>query len=424
MPEDSISPKKFGHKSKKARNGNLFPYLWHLSMLSFVIAGTTGFGYRLGLIGFLPFDLGLENIRHAHSHLMFFGWAVPLPLYILLRQITKSSGLHQSGVSLMKNSILLCLIFGLLAYPFFLFYGYQSYTIGTISLPLSVILSGFVMLTWYSFMAGYIRVRDLLKGDISQPWFEGALVMLFICSLGAWAVAVLQALGPDNQLFAKAMTHFFLATFTEGWVVLVVIAVMLTRLKIKTESWSFPQTIPLGCIAIGAPLTFPYGISESLLSPLLLNTARLGGLLAAAGLILILYNFIRSTKLKNLVWFGPVVLLGIKALMQLSASLLPFSFWMSEHALRIFYLHISLLGVLTLVGAGWLLVEFQIPRIYFKFLTGSVLIVLFSLVLLTRLLPVSWSGKWVFYAAAGGAILPVVAIIGQWIKMSFIGTES
>ncbi len=59
------------------REGNLFKRIWQLSLISFIIAAFTGFLYRYGMFWPLPDSLGFANIRHAHSHLMFFNWVVP-----------------------------------------------------------------------------------------------------------------------------------------------------------------------------------------------------------------------------------------------------------------------------------------------------------------------------------------------------------
>src|SRR5699024_9584018 len=114
-------------------------------------------------------------------------------------------------------------------------------------------------------------------------------------SLGAWGVSLAQAVNPEGHLFMKGLTHFFLATFTEGWVVLAILAILIMKLPLKLTDinhgrWQFA----LGSIAIGAPLTFPYGISESLLSPMLLAIARFGGGLSAAGLLIVLYVIFSS----------------------------------------------------------------------------------------------------------------------------------
>jgi len=391
--------------------------LWNLSLFSFVLAGTTGFCYRLGMIGDLPVNLNMENIRHAHSHLMFFGWAVPLPLYILYQHLRSKTTGNERGTVLMKNSIVAGLMLGLIAYPSFLLYGYRPIPLGSTTLPLSVMLAGLVMVSWYCFMIGYLKIRRVLSGYDNQRWFDGALMMLFTCSLGAWGVALLQAVDPTNQLFTKAMTHFFLATFTEGWVVMIVVAIVLNKLKVRDKKWPLSPNLLLGSIVLGAPLTFPYGISKSLLTPILLNTARVGGLLVAGGLLVILYRIFKSGELKNTIWIWPVGLLGLKALMQLTASIIPATFWLSDHGLRIFYLHVLLLGAFTLTISGFLYEQANASRLFFNLFAGAVTIVLLSLILMTRFWPQMWGGQWIFKTVAAVAILPVIAAFVLWMNL-------
>ena len=390
--------------------------IWQASLFCFILAALTGALYRFGMIGWMPQGLSLLNIRHAHSHLMFFGWAVPLPLYILLLRAAGSAGKNSKAVQMMRWSVWGGLIFGLISYPFFLLWGYQPVAIGSASIPLSVAFAGLVMLCWYVYMGGYLKIRSHLKEDAATSWYDAALLLLFISSLGAWGVAVLQAMDLQNPLWAKAMTHFFLASFTEGWVVLAVLALIFGNMAVK-ERPPFSSNVSISLIVIGAPLTFPYGISESLLTPVLLFTARLGGVLASAGIILALYVLWKRGNWKGSVWTWPLGLLLLKGLMQLGSSVIPSGFWLSDHALRILYLHVLLLGALTLGSIAWLHVEAGTPYRYFSRVVASVLMVLASLVMMSRLWPPAWSGLWVFYVVTGAALLPAMAVAAMWHKV-------
>lgn len=394
--------------------------LWKISLGCFMVAALTGVIYRLGMVGLLPAWLGLslDNIRHAHSHLMFFGWAVPFPLVVLLNHLLDRGGQNRPGISWMRFSLAGALLFGMLAYPFFLLYGYRSVEIGFVSVPLSVIFSGLVMICWYGFLWGYRKVRGVLDADASQPWFDGGLIMLLVCSLGAWGVAIVQAVDPNNYLFMKSLIHFFLATFTEGWVVLAVIGILVLKLRPGTDYWKIRPNFWLGCIVIGAPMTFPYGISEFMLSPMLLMVARLGGALAAIGLLGVSYIFILSGSWRHQLWGWAIGLLIFKAVMQLVASVVPSSFWLSDHALRIFYLHVLLLGALTLTMSAWLQKRSRISECYFYAVVIAIFAVLASLVLPTRFWPAAWSGVWIFYTLLAVAILPPLAMGVQWMAIS------
>lgn len=392
-------------------------WLWHASIACFVLAGLTGFLYRLGMMGWVPGELSLGNIRHAHSHLMFFGWAVPLPLYIIMQKILDQKHGIAKAQNWMKYSIAAVLFFGLMAYPFFLLYGYRPVAFGSVTMPLSVIFSGLVMIGWYGFIVGYWKNRTLLKGEKSLPWFDGALILLVICSLGAWGVAVVQEIAPESHLMMKSMTHFFLAAFTEGWVVLVLLGILITELDLTESDWPVSPQFALGAIAIGAPLTFPYGISESLLTPILLGAARLGGGLAAVGLLLVMTAIIRSEKWKHPIWVWPVALLTLKGIMQLGASIVPSSFWLSDPGLRVLYLHILLLGGLTLLAFAWFNNRIAVSKSLFHFVGGSIIVTLFTLLMFTRVWPEAFSGAWIVEALALGAILPILAVIIYWMML-------
>lgn len=389
---------------------NRIGLLWKLPLGCFVLAGLTGFLYRLGMVGWLPaaIDLSLESVRHAHSHLMFFSWAVPVPLYFILRRVWRELGANEPNI-LMVRTAKASLFLGVAAYPFFLLYGYRPVPLGGMEFPVSVMLSGLVMLCWYGFMIGYWKERKRITDSLSMIFYDSALVMLFVCSLGAWGVAAVQFSGLTNPLFGKALTHFFLATFTEGFVMMALLGILYEQLNISMEEAEITPGLLVGFILFGAPLTFPYGISEGLLSPNLLMVARAGGLLATIGLGLNIYVLLkRSGSVADGYWKIVLALLAAKGLAQLLASILPSSFWLSEHGLRIFYLHLLLLGAFTLALFRSLHRELEAP----KGLTPlyiSVLLVLASLVLLTPIWPQSWFAAWQFYMVVFLAVLPPLA---------------
>lgn len=388
--------------------------IWHSSLLFFVIAGLTGVLYRVGMVGGEVFSLNLQNIRHAHSHLMFFGWAGLLPL-IIIYQYFKIGDIRAEFW--MKISLLAIVTLSPVTYVFFLLWGYHPVSIGGADLPLAAMFSSLVMIAWYVFFYGYWQIRGKSNSD-SEPWFTLALVMLMVSSLGAWGVGALQLFGVDNILLAKAMTHFFLGTFTEGWVVVIIIAILVKELGLNSESFLIsPDRIRL-MIVLGAPLTFSYGISESLLTPGLLWSARVGGLVASVAVIMVIFaSTEKCSKLKAL-WFWPVILLGIKAITQLSVSVMPSNFWLADHNLRILYLHLLLLGAFTLTGFAFLHINFRTKLHSYQLMAITCMVLLFTLVLPTGLIPLSLKGSWIFYAMIFGAAFPVLAAIYKWILIS------
>lgn len=388
-------------------NSASIPLIWKSSLFYFVLAGVTGVLFRIGMVGGDVFGFSLQNIRHAHSHLMFFGWAGLLPFYIMFRYI---KNINSGAKQWMKVSMISIVILSPITYLFFLFWGYHPVSIGDADLPLSAIFSSLVMIAWYIFIYGYWKVKPEVETE-AQSWFTLALIMLGLSSLGAWGVGALQAFGLDNMLLAKAMTHFFLGTFTEGWVVVFIIGVLIKELELKAENFLIsPDKLRL-MILLGAPLTFSYGIPESLLTPELLWSAKIGGLSSSTAVILVIFASWDKCRGKKAIWFWPIVLLAVKAITQISASVISSEFWFSDHNLRILYLHILLLGAFTITGFGWLKITFNIKEIYFKMMIYSCLFVLVSLMLPTNLIPIGFKGVWIFYTMIIAACLPIISAL-------------
>lgn len=359
--------------------------IWQLSLGSFLLAAITGFFYRVGMLYPLPNSLDLVNIRHAHSHLMFFNWISPP---ILAWMASRLTGLTTESINhkKYKRCLYSMLFLGFLSYPFFLFYGYRSVSIGSADLPVAAILSGFVMFTWYWFAWLYFKDRKKTDDDDPSSIFDGALTALLISSLGAWGVSVFQFGGSHNPLFASALTHFFLAVFTEGWAVLGVLGIIRDQRSSQNREIPFSSGWLWKPILIGSMLIFPFSLTQSLVTPLMLLSAKTGLILIILSLSLHLYLFLSSKNYTGFVWKSILGLIGIKILFQLIA-ILPADLWPGEHGLRILYLHILLLGIVTISLTHVFQPDHQsIPGQLF---TGSVLLVLLSLVTISGYAP-SW----------------------------------
>lgn len=355
---------------------NQYNRIWKLSILSFLIAALTGFLYRFGMLYPLPGSMDLVNIRHAHSHLMFFNWISP-PIMVWM-----VSALAGQKNDINHNAFKICLYamigLGFLSYPFFLLYGYRSVSLGSANLPIAAIISGLIMLTWYWFAWLYYQNRTANSSDLSLSLFDGALTALLISSLGAWGVSLFQFSGIHNPLFSSALTHFFLAVFTEGWATLGVLGVIWNYMELR------PLSIPTGWlwqpILIGSMLIFPLSLTQSLVTPIMLLSAKVGLGLIILSFLLHIYKFLKSKKFTGFVWITILSLISVKILFQ-AIAILPTDLWPGEHGLRILYLHLLLLGIvsITLFQVFFL----QDHSIGLQLFTGSVLLVIGSLFLIS-----------------------------------------
>jgi len=382
--------------------------LRYYTLIYFILAGLTGVLYRLSMVGWSPWELNLDFIRHAHSHLMFFGWAAPAPMIYIGQQLQYYTQKSQFGARL---AIGLMLVLGLCSYPFFLFYGYRPVPLGSTQLPLAAIFSGLVMLAWYLFMGIYVRHRKRLFDNLSTYCFDIALFLLFLGSLGAWGVSVVQFLDVNNPFWGKGLTHLFLTAFTEGWVVISILGIFYA--EYETQATSNQSSLLLLPLLVGVPLLFPFGMSVSLLTDSLLLAARVGGFIVGLTLLYHLFVIWKTTEPKKgarYLWIFPIILLFAKILMQLGASILPSNLWMGQHGLNILYLHVTLLGFATPA----LLNSYRVSIPYEGWRKGvietSIALLLLTLIPFTPAWPVALSGSWIFHAMAIGALLPPVSM--------------
>lgn len=346
--------------------------LWLVAFGSMVLAAATGLLYRGHLLHGWMGDLALSHIRHAHSHLMLFSWVTPVPMLYFTIRLTRPGKQSPSGLIFWTWWVTLT---GVLAYVPFLFYGYQSIPLGGASLPASVILSGLVMIGWYGFSFSWFQAKRRVDADgavgaggvdavdsNSNRWpggramelFEVALALLVLSSLGAWGVAATTMGGAVMPELASGLTHLFLALFTQGWALVALLAIVWGYLEERVAETtpaiqtSFP---PSGGwvwpILLGAPLTFPLGMSAESLSEVWFWSARAGSLLLAIGL----WSHLRSWRAfpsgwtRPLGWVAGVV--ALVALLLLLTALLPHQVWVGDAQLRLFFLHLLLLGAVT-----------------------------------------------------------------------------
>ncbi len=387
-----------------------FRRIWHLSLLSFIIASVTGFLYRYGMLYPLAEWLHFANIRHAHSHLMFFNWISPPIMIWMASSIIKKS--DYAAVRNFSVCIYTMLFIGALSFPFFLVYGYHSVPLGFASLPLAAILSGLVMITWYWFIWLYYLAGNNRPRNISKLFFDAALLTLFISSLGAWGVSVIQFLDVQNPLFSSAMTHFFLATFTEGWAMLGILGILWSKTSVSQSKLQISAGWFWVPLLFGSMMIFPFSLTQTLITPVMLLTAKTGLVLIIAGLIANVW-FLTKEKVFNTVTRKVILLLLILKILFQAAAILPLEIWPGEHGLRVLYLHILLLGIIsvTLIEA-FTGVKVTLTKVLFAI---SVLLVILSLGMISGYWPAHLLPPDIYVWVMLISILPTIPAISIWI---------
>ncbi len=215
----------------------------------FLLAAIAGVVLRMagaGLVGFETLDL--SNLRRAHSHLMLFSWVTPA-----LAALIASNATPDPKIRVFLRAML---VLGLLSFPSFLVSGYQPVQIGSARVPLSIIFSTLSMFAWYAFAIAWIRIRGEVQTTTNalavRAW-DGAIFLLVLGSLGAWARGALTGMGNKDMFLQHAAVEFFLTTYVDGFLMIGVLGLVLTT---NGDRWKAASKCMLGMIIVLTPFEF------------------------------------------------------------------------------------------------------------------------------------------------------------------------
>jgi len=379
-------------------------WVWWGALGCFGLAGATGALYRFGLLSGFPFGLQLTDVRHAHSHLMYFGWVTPALMALIAQRLPALTARAVGGG--FRRVIGLTLFLALLAYPPFLFFGYRAAELGERRLPLSVIASSMNILAWYAFGWLYLHSTRRAPRNLALRLWDAALIFQALASLGAWGRAVLAAFKIQDPFWELALVHLFLDLFSDGWFVLALLGLL------YGASPGVVSQRGNRLLFAGLPATFLLGVPPSQTPAGLRWIAGAGGVLAALGLMAHLRAL--WPHVQRRAWRAPVFFLGLKAVALVGISLPPAARWAEQAGLRISYLHWSLLGFVSLglVAAAQDAWGAEIVRGW-RWLTVAVLVVLATLIPFTQLWPFAWSGRWTLRLAAWVTLGPIITALGM-----------
>ena len=408
-----------------------------LAIAAFVLAALTGSLLRFGVQHGMPFGLQVLNVRHAHTHLMYFGWVTPALFALTGVELLRRRGRplpHGFGVGVAAT-----LLTGALAYAPFLLSGYQLTQVGDARLPLSMIAAGLAVLAWYGWAAAYLVATWSLRRDLALFALDAAVLTLLVASTGAWGLA-LAALSPvASGTLMDALVHFYLDLFSNGWFALALLGLLLAALPAPAEGRTAPADMrPARVEGRRAPVDDRLARSALLVLLAGLLLAAFGTLLgwpattvttlrfaAAAGLLtLALRLTLAAARAREPAPTLVSALLVAKALLDGALAFDAVAAWSQRMLLPVPLLHGYLLGFVTL-ALVWLALRSWRPRAAAAFwlATAAVGVTLASLTPLTFLYPAGWRGPWVLPAAAWASLLPTAAMVAVGAALVFDGTR-
>lgn len=376
---------------------------WWWSLAAFAVAALTGSALRFGMLHGFPAGLEFVNVRHAHSHLMYFSWVTPA-LMMLMMVALRGWGIRVRGTGV-AGFALLC---GLTTFVPFLLSGYGLLRVGGAQLPLSMITSALNGVAWYAFVGVYVAATWGRARSLPLRAFDAALFLLILASMGALGLAGTGLAGAADPAWMMALVDFFLDLFGEGWFTLALLGLAYGATPPhagRHVAERGVEILTLGLIVRSlAALAAPTG------APWLGAAAAIGTGLAGAGMLLAVWPLWRAGVPRW--WALPLAFLTLKGAIEVALVWPGAAAIIDMLALRILLLHAFLLGGITLGLVAAARSAFgpaaaRSPAV----LDVAVLALLASLLPLTGAWPRGLSGSWALHVAAWVSLLPALAVV-------------
>jgi len=381
------------------------------ALILFVVAGSSGILFRHAAAFQQAFSLSLAFVRHAHSHLMYMGWGTPALAALLLASAAERGGADaRPALRLGRWALWASVVLAALAFPSFLFFGYTPVVFGQARLPLSAMLGGVAMLAWYGVAVAWLRAARGTRRDVARTAWDAALATLAFSTVGAWMQAS-SAIQPLNPVLHQASLHLFLDLFGGGWFVF-------GALALAFEAAPELDRPGVRRALLGAAVTVPFTFLLAVPGDMMSGTGALvrHGAAGAAGLCLLYLAQagLRSRAARAAGFIAPGVMLVLHAGSLVAATSPALLDAGVQAGLRVLYLHVTFLGVLTL--SVFAAAEARWGLRGRRAMTAVVVLLIATLVPLTWLWPEAWGGAWRFPAAEAGALGPVVVALYALIR--------
>ncbi|MBL0145098.1 MAG: hypothetical protein IPP48_04415 [Chitinophagaceae bacterium] len=322
-----------------------------IALFNLLIVVGIGVILRYKIAFSLPF-IDQKHLLHGHSHFAFVGWitqALMIFLVDYLAQQKNDTNIFKKYDWLLKANLFT-------AYAMLIAFPIEGYGV------FSIIASTLSIFVAYSFAVVFWKdLNALNKKNIAHLWFKAALAFNAFSSLGAFALAFMMIKKVVHQNWYLASEYFYLHFQYNGWFFFVCMGLLMVKLS-ATNSQKKLHTIFILFFLAAVPAYF--------LSALWMNIPIWVYVLVILAAIIQLWGWVLTVGvLKNSLMFlkeslnsiGRWVLtlsavaLTIKLTLQLgstipSLSTLAFGF----RPIVIGYLHLVLLGVITLFILGYM----------------------------------------------------------------------
>ncbi len=334
---------------------DIFRWL-RICFFNLLLVAALGILLRYKIAFSLPF-IDQKHVLHSHSHFAFTGWVTQTLLVLLVYYLQQQQ--LSDAFKKYKTLLLLNLIS---AYGMLISFILQGYALFSISFSTLSIFTAFVFAYRY-----WKDLNRLSNTGITHHWFKAALIFNVLSSLGAFSLAALMMLKLANQKLYLSSVYYFLHFQYNGWFFFAGMGLFFYTVKMQADKhtkkifWLF---------AVSCVPAFFLSILWAAIHPLLYFAVVLAALAQTTAWILFVQLIFKNitlvknnfTKYSHWLLALSGIACSIKIILQLFSvipylSKLAFGF----RPIVIGYLHLVLLGVITLFLLGYI-VSLQIIK--------------------------------------------------------------
>lgn len=332
-----------------------------IALFALALAAATGVLLRFGLLFGLPsWAANYSAVRHAHSHLMYFGWVTLALMALIWHYLPQLTGCRLPR--LVNLQMTASAVLALLSFPAFWLNGYGTTHVGSADLPLGSMAAGLNGLLWLFFVVLYIQATWRLPNrPLAVQLWDWALLLLVLAFCGALGLVAVIMIDVQHPLVQQLALHLFLDLFGVGWFNLALLGLLWAQLG--ATGATTPRWLPSQSLALLLVPTFMLGVSPALLTTDLFWVAALANVGAALLLARHLSAlWIQRAAISPFARFA-LCFLAIHIVTALLLCWPGLWRWSAGTQLRIFFLHNLLLGwvssallgaIFTLYQRAWL----------------------------------------------------------------------
>jgi hypothetical protein len=323
-----------------------------LALFNLLLVALAGLLLRLKILFPLPW-IHHKNLLHAHSHFAFAGW---ISLFLMSALV----GLLPDGIAKKYNRILG--LYTITAYGMLLSFPFQGYGAVSIFFSTASVLTGW----WFAVILWREKGLDN-SGVLIRCLSRWSLVFLVLSSFGTFFLAWLMANHINKAELYFGAVYFYLHFQYNGWFLFAVLALLFSRLPFPVQDQLKKPVQLLAWVSIPAFFLSALWMRLPVWMIALAEFAALLQPMLVVWLVRIVYPAIKaSINSRGLrqIWLLSLLAFCIKILLQ-SLSVLPglSSYAFAYRPVVIGYLHLVLLGFVSLFLLGWMIEKKLLPLV-------------------------------------------------------------